>query len=70
MKQHKNICVYWGAKQEVWYKAKMLNVTDFLAEVNMWLSKTQSCSAAAYEEFCVEPQEGISNVKSNTPSKQ
>lgn len=63
-----------ATKHETWYKAKMLNVNDFIADVSKWLSKTQSCAVVddgdnGKEEVHVEPHDSISNVESNTSSK-
>lgn len=32
-----------ATKHDVWFKAKMLNVTDFIVNVKQWLANDQSC---------------------------
>lgn len=71
-----------AAKHEIWYKAKMLNINDFIANVNKWLAETQSsptndeeddddgCGDNDKEEVHVEPHVSISNIHSNISGKQ
>lgn len=68
-----------AAKHETWYKAKMLNVDDFIVSVKKWLAETQSSPADVdvgddgdneKEEVHVEPHDSISNAQSNISGKQ
>ena len=71
-----------ATKHDTWYKAKMLNVNDFIADVGKWLRKTQSSPADDdvtddvtsdnhdKEDVQVEPHDSISNVESKIGSKR
>lgn len=70
-------------KHEMWFKVKMMQtVNEFVAEVNRWLSCNEGCSRDEGpeddelmsrhqgDEVQIEPCDSISNIMSNTSSKQ
>lgn len=57
-----------ATKHDVWYKAKMLNVTDFSAEVKHWLSNVPSCPADGNENG--RPNNDGDNAKKDTDAEE
>lgn len=58
-------------KHETWFRAKLLNVNDFIVDANKWLSKT-SMSIPTKDGYCndgeeseIKPVDSISNIETN-----
>ena len=60
-------------KHDIWFKAKVLSVNDFIDDVNKWLEKTDIPKPGGNEdrdESEVKPSDSISNIETNVSGKK